>query len=405
MTQDEYLDATVQTWLGLPTGASVPTLPTDLARRLLRIEEYERTHRDQWGCWEYGFCESHREGRLWEPDVDTWSAEQRRRLAASTALEPLWPEGRNFAICMTHDVDLISESSTPAQVVRSVRTSLGSPRGNALVTLVRPPVRVARAARRGIGLTPTLRALERSVDVERELGIPASYLFTVFPGQGASRYDCTYSPSDRCRFRGRTTRVADVLVELAHEGFDVGLHGSYPSALEEGRLARERAALEQATGLDIRTTRQHFIHWDARRTPRLQQAAGLTVDSSLGFNRNLGFRAGTSLPFRHFDVERDEQLDVLQVPLVVHDGPLFRSDGLELDAELAREAVRGLLDRVAAVGGVATVLFHPDNLMRREFADLHRWTIEYGLERGAWFASLRTLERWWREREARLRAA
>ncbi len=401
MTRDAHLEATVRTWLGVPASAdvAVPPLPPELARRLLRVEEYERDHRDQWDCWEYAFCESYREGRLLEPDVDLWVAERRRELAASVPLAPLWPDGRPFAVCVTHDVDLVSDASTPAQVLRSARASLGAPRGHRVVTLARPPVRIARAARHRISRAPATRELELSVQIERDLGVSASYFFTVFPSRGASRYDCTYLPTDRCRFRGRTTRVADVLVTLAEEGFDVGLHGSYHSAVEDGVLAREKAVLEQATGLDVRTTRQHFIHWDARRTPRLQAAAGITADTSLGFNRNLGFRAGTSLPFRHFDVEREERLDLLEVPLVVHDGPLLRGDGLELDVPQARETMRLLIDRVAEVGGVATILFHPNNLARAEFLELYRWSLEYGLERGGWFASLRQLDSWWRERE------
>ena len=56
------------------------------------------------------------------------------------------------------------------------------------------------------------------------------------------------------------------------------------------------------------------------------------------------------------------------------------------------------------MGGVATILFHPNSLERPEFLELFRDSIDYGLERGAWFASLRDLDAWWREREARLGA-
>jgi hypothetical protein len=273
------------------------------------------------------------------------------------------------------------------------------------VTLARPPVRIARAARRGIVRAPATTELERCVQIERDFGVSATYFFTVFPDHRATRYDCTYLPWDRCRFRGKNVRVADVILSLAEEGFDVGLHGSYSSGTEDGVLDREKAALERATGLDIRTTRQHFIHWDVRRTARLQTAAGITAGSSLGFNRNLGFRAGTSLPFRHFDVEGEEAVDVLEVPLVVPDAPLLRADGLELDVAQAREAMRLLIDRVADNGGVATILFHPNNLEQPPFLELYRWSIEHCLERGGWFASLRQLDRWWRERESRLAAS
>ena len=43
--------------------------------------------------------------------------------------------------------------------------------------------------------------------------------------------------------------------------------------------------------------------------PQLQEAAGLRADSSLGYNRTVGFRAGTSLPFRQFDVSAGRTLD------------------------------------------------------------------------------------------------
>jgi len=403
-----YLEDTVRVWLGLPAASDVPVpqLPEALARRFLRVEEVENEHRDQWGCWEYGACEAFRRGALWEPEVDRWLAERRAELAGRTELEPLWPDGKRFAVSLSHDVDLLSDTVTPGQALRGLRASLGPPQGGGLgqlVRLARPGVRAARTLRHGIGRAPAAELLELALGIEQEHGVTATYFFTVYP-DGPSRFDCLYLPGDRCSFRGETVRIGDVLRAVAADGFDVGLHGSYRSALEPGRLAHERAVLEEATGLDVRTTRQHFIHWHVKVTPRLQAEAGLTADSSLGFNRNLGFRCGTALPFRQLDVERGAPLDLLEVPLVVHDGPLLRADGLELDTDLAREAMRQLIDAVAETRGVATLLFHPNNLERAEFLELFRFGIEHGLAAGGWFASLRQIERWWRKREARILA-
>jgi len=97
-----HVDAFTRSWLGLPAGSEVPAMPEALARRLLRCEELERTERDQWGNWEFGFAEAHAEGRLWEPDVDRWLRDQGSE-------EARWPDGRPFAICLSHDVDLMAE--------------------------------------------------------------------------------------------------------------------------------------------------------------------------------------------------------------------------------------------------------------------------------------------------------
>jgi hypothetical protein len=66
--------------------------------------------------------------------------------------------------------------------------------------------------------------------------------------------------------------------------------------------------------------------------------------------------------------------------------------------------MRQLIDAVAETRGVATLLFHPNNLERAEFLELFRFGIEHGLAAGGWFASLRQIERWWRKREARILA-
>jgi peptidoglycan/xylan/chitin deacetylase (PgdA/CDA1 family) len=320
--------------------------------------------------------------------------------------EPLWPDGHGFAVCLTHDVDLIATAATPRQALRSMRTSLAGDAATArdrVVRLARPGVRAARALHHGLARTPTAETLELCVETERERGVTATYFFTAYPGAAGHRYDCVYEFDDPCRFGGERLSVAEVIRRLHGEGFDVGLHGSYNSALSPGRLAQEKQELERVLGLEVATTRQHFIHWDVRTTPGLQAAAGFAADSTLGFNRNIGYRAGTSLPFRWLDLERNEPLDLLEVPLVVHDGALLRTDALELDLELARSVLRRMIDAAAETAAAVTLLFHPNNLERAEHLELYRFALDYGLERGGWFTSLRDLNHWWRDREARLR--
>jgi hypothetical protein len=189
---------------------------------------------------------------------------------------------------------------------------------------------------------------------------------------------------------------------LADEGFDVGLHGSYEAGVRPGALAAERETLERATGLTVTTTRQHLLRWDVRVTPQLQQDAGLRVDSSLGFNRNVGFRAGTSLPFRHFDVGARARLDLLQIPLVAQDASLLDAWGLELDVESAFDVVSVFLDRAAELGTAVTLVFHPDKLVRPDWLALYERTLDHASGQGAWLTSLAGLADWWREREARI---
>jgi peptidoglycan/xylan/chitin deacetylase (PgdA/CDA1 family) len=397
-----HVAAMTRAWLGVTTPtADVPAMPDALARRLLRLEEFEHSHRDQWGNWEFAFCDAYRDGRLWQPDVDRWLDDCRRQLGLDGRTR--WPDGRPFAICLSHDVDLVSDGVTPGQALRSMRLAwLGDGRSarDRALRFARPGVRAVRALRDGISTAPRTDALERCLEIEKRNDVSATYFFTAYPGGDGHRFDCVYDFGDRCRFGGSATTVAELMRSVDRDGFEVGLHGSYNSALLPGRLAAEKAAIEQATGLSVTSTRQHFLHWDIRRTPTLQQDAGFSADSTLGFNRNIGLRSGTSLPFRLFDVDADCAFELVELPIVVSDPALLRGDALELGPELSRETLRAMLDRVSAVGGVATLVFHPNNLVQVDYLRLFEDAVAYGRDRGAWFASVRDLDGWFRTREA-----
>lgn len=394
-----HVDDTVRVWLGLPRGAEAPVLPVPLARLLLRLEEHERTTRDRWGCWDHTFSER---AQVEVPEIDRWLAAQREELGRHAELTPLWPDRRPFAICLTHDADVVSDKLTAKQVVRTARAAFGPDGRRSLLRPARPAVRAARALRTGIARAPSLAAtIERSVALEADRGLTASYFFTVPPAGRWTRWDCAYAPEDRCTFRGTERRLADVMRALRSEGFDVGLHGSYDSARTPGVLESERARLEAATDAPVETTRQHFLHWDVRWTPQLQDAAGLRADSSLGFNRTTGFRAGTSLPFRQFDVAADRALDIVEVPLSVQDAALLGPIAVQRGTH---ESVERVLDEVAAVGGLLTCVFHPDKLDRPEWLALYEWTLDRAVDSGAWVTSTAGINAWWRNRERALLA-
>jgi hypothetical protein len=152
----------------------------------------------------------------------------------------------------------------------------------------------------------------------------------------------------------------------------------------------------------VTTIRQHYLHFDVRVTPRLHERSGFSADTTLGFNRNVGFRAGTSMPFRLFDFESASPIDVIEVPLVIQEAALLATNSLELDEALAKDVVSQLLDEIASVGGVATLLFHPHSLLNPSFVTLYRFSIEHALDRGAWVTSLAQIAEWWRSRELRL---
>jgi hypothetical protein len=393
-----HVECFVRTVLGIPASSAddLPRMPPHLSRLLLRSEELESEVRDQGGRWEYGHSENFRRGKLWEPEVDQWLVEARGRLGAA-ARTPLWPDGHAFVVCPTHDVDMVTRTWTPRQVMRSIRIALSGSRGTARAEAVLKAL--GRTVVFHTSRTPSSAAtLRRCVDIELERGVHGTYFFTVYPPGRASWYDSVYTMDDNFVFGDRRRRVRDVMYELAETGFDVGLHGSSASATDASLLSAQRAVLEDAVGGPVRTTRQHWLHWDARLTPPAQAAAGFSADSTLGFNRNVGFRAGTSFPFFLSASDPFRALDLLEIPLVAQESALFSDNALELDDAIAREVVQKLVDRVATVGGVFTALIHPHSLLDDRVTTLYEWLLDYALDRGAWVASVAEIDSWWRHR-------
>jgi hypothetical protein len=401
-----HVEQFVRTALGIPHGshAEVPAMPAHLRRQLLRAEELETSARDQWGCWEFAQCESYRRGTLWKPEIDEWLADVRGLLSGGGDA-PLWPGGRPFVVCPSHDVDMVTRTWTPKQIGRSLHIALtgsrdGPSRAEAVLRALARPLRFR------VSSAPSSAAtLQRCMEIELARDVRASYFFTVYPPGRASSYDCVYTLDDDLLFRGERRRVRDVVSELVGTGFDVGLHGSYFAAVDGELLSTQRTMLESAVGAEVRTLRQHWLQWDARLTPAAQELAGFTADSTLGFNRNIGFRAGTSFPFFLSATDPFRSLNVLEVPLVVQEAALFAVNSLELDERLAREVVELVLDRVAAVGGVFTFLVHPHSLLDDRVASLYAWLLDQALDRGAWVASTAEIDSWWRQRASGLETA
>lgn len=391
LTLEDYLQETLSRFLGLAPsqGYLIPPLPEHLRQLLLRHEEYEHPHRDQWGNWEHPYAANYERQMLWVPEVDLWVEEVRSKLVAQgVEMAPLWPRGHRFAVSLTHDVDHISGDVTLAQRWRQVvRDGMQGTR------FVKNLAKLA--LKRSLQAPSTEQTLEKCYAIEKKFGVTASYFFTTWPVSHPSIYDCVYHPNDRCRFLGKESTVGDIMRRLTQEGFDVGLHGSYHSATEQGMLKEQKNKIEEVIASPVYTTRQHWLHWQFPTTPRLQVEAGLLADTTLGYNRNIGFRAGTSLPFFIYDLANKTPLPLLEVPLIIQDGALIGENALELPPHLALERVKGLIDTIRDTQGCATLLFHPDIFLKPGMDTLYSDIISYCLDNNGWVTNLREIQRWW----------
>jgi hypothetical protein len=172
--------------------------------------------------------------------------------------------------------------------------------------------------------------------------------------------------------------ISALLRSMWARGHTIGLHGSYASATSDTQLAREKQRLEAACapfappGWRVERSRQHYLRFDAGRSPGAWAAAGIRLDLSLSFAQQAGFRCGTSRRFGLFDLRRRVPLPVDEQPLIAMDTSLLHYQGLAAAAVPAR--VDRLARRVAAYGGCFVLLWHNSMLttplLRQTYTDV-----------------------------------
>ncbi len=132
-----------------------------------------------------------------------------------------------------------------------------------------------------------------------------------FIAGGNTKYEGYYSLEDPA--------IQKLLGEVKERNHRIGLHPSFDTYLDPEKIRKEKTSLEEAAGVSVNASRQHFLRFQLPDTWRNLAEAGIKVDSSMGYAAEPGFRCGTSRPFPVFDIHQRRQLNLFERPLLVMD--------------------------------------------------------------------------------------
>lgn len=319
------------------------------------------------------------------PALERCAAWLRRALGREDSYLPPWPEGRPFALALSHDVDY----PELLRRVETLRTLARGSLGASLRTLL---------GRESFWQFPAWMELERAA------GATSAFYFC---GRRGSLLGYLLADPDPFYDVG-SPRFQRLLSELEAGGWEVGLHASFAAREGVERFRQEKQRVESALRRPIEGVRHHYWNLDPERpekTLRLHSEAGFRYDSSLGYETRSGFRRGTCSPFRPFDRDALEPLAIWQVPPSLMDDHLF-GYAAGIAATERRARIDALVETVRDSGGVLCVDWHVRVLNETFFP---RWgeAYRYLLSRvaDAYVATPAEIARHWEEREQQLRAA
>lgn len=330
---------------------------------LLRKEEFDLSHRDQWGNWDFNFTTEDYK----VPYVDELVT--RRLIEKGVSRQSIWPNGKKFAFWLTHDLDVVS--SADPKILNRMQKKVARNSGDKTQKVLQGIHASYNYVRKVKPYTQDpLWVYEKWVDLEKEFGFDSTFFVFSRPSneKDVHVYDCDFVFDDRIKYRGGSCSVAEYIQVLSKEGMEVGLHGSYLSWNNSDLLIEQKRIIESILDKPIVAARQHFLHFDIDKTPEALVRAGIKVDSTLGFNRSVGFRAGTSFPFTIFN-------GLMEVPQIIMDGALFNDNSLDYNEQLAQLEIERVLDRVEKVGGCLTINFHPNYLLNPTYWNTYKFIL------------------------------
>jgi hypothetical protein len=337
---------------------------------------------------DFGFNVLNMRGLLYTPIID-------ERYLDSGGRKPSWPDGKSFAVCLTHDVDVVSLYS----LRESLRARWSQIKKNpSLLKKIENLLGLSFDWFRYIGGKDPIHCYELWIKVESEINACSTFFF--WPGiksiMKPHQTDCRYNLRDTITFNGQKCTVAEMIKEIDKNSWEIGLHSSWYSFNDADEMKRQKEALANVVKHDIVSVRQHYLHYDIRVTPNIHYEAGLKYDSTLGFNDNVGFRFGTCYPWHLYDLEGEKDIPVLEIPLIIQDTAMLNPvKGMRLDEDTAFKYIKQITETVVKVGGVLTLLWHPNRILDPGWWNLYLRTLRYLKEKDAWFGTIQEIGRWW----------
>jgi peptidoglycan/xylan/chitin deacetylase (PgdA/CDA1 family) len=184
--------------------------------------------------------------------------------------------------------------------------------------------------------------------------------------------------------------------KLIEDGHEIALHPSKYSFDRPRYYRDEKRKLENACKREVKGMRQHYLRAKFPRLWIYAERAALSYDSSLGYNYQAGFRAGTTHPFKTYDVFDDKPLSLMEFSLHLFE---YSLPGSGEDIEQSQLTISRLVTEVLKYNGLLVSLLHPSNFIHQPFKELWEYLENLLVTKNLFVTTLSGHLKWLRFRE------
>ena len=251
-----------------------------------RYEEYLPHKIDMYGRYAYENSIAYKNGFLSQPLVNTWIID------LAYAIQNIFPSFQfsllTFNFLPTYDID-IAWSYKHKGFIRNAGGFYRSPSSERVKVLL------------GMQKDP-FDSYELLDTLHEEYRLHPIYFFLVADSPG--EYDKNIT---------RNTKPMVGLIQHHAQHYSIGLHPSWKSYNDPATLKEEKNFLEDAAGINITNSRQHYIKFSLPDTYEQLSDAGILNEYSMGYGSINGFRASISTAYYWYDLRSERP-----TPLRIH---------------------------------------------------------------------------------------
>lgn len=326
-------------------------------------QEYEAKFKDNLGRFPRYLSKN---GDVFQPVLSEWLVEQGFRAD--------FPDGKKFAVCLSHDIDLLYNRSTPtvnffhsANQFRKGKIGTAAYHFQSIFKKQRNPV----------------WQLEHLNKIENEFGARSTnYFLSLQPGERDFNY--------------HLSEIRDLFQLTKSQKGEIGLHGGHEAWRSFEKIQQEKQQLEAACSEQMLGYRNHFLRFNTPTTWQFLAQAGFRYDTTFGFADCAGFRNGLCHPFFPKLATTGERLPILELPLHIMDATF--ENYMRLNWQTARTVIFDIINKVSSLGGVVSILWH-NHLATGEAGRVYRDILEHCARQDAWFPTSLELADFWLEKK------
>lgn len=144
------------------------------------------------------------------------------------------------------------------------------------------------------------------------------------------------------------------LIKSVADYCNVGLKASYFALEDISILKKEKKKIESVVNYELQASRHSFSKLNLPKSYRHLVELEIKQDYTMGYIKELGFRAGTCTPFLFYDLDYE-----VQTPLQIHSFHCLDAALLKHHSQLdKKEAIQRIIKQVKRVNGTFTPIFH-----------------------------------------------